>query len=80
MLIRVCSKKLRKLFWFLRQLHLNLFPIMKRILFITVNVLANTHKILAMTKRDIFQLNFTKSDQTIGYNGCRKDSAVFATV
>ena len=53
---------------------------MKRILFITVNVLANTHKILAMTKRDIFQLNFTKSDQTIGYNGCRKDSAVSATV
>ena len=38
---------------------------MKRIFVIGNECVTKTHKIPAMTKIDIFQLNFTKSDQTI---------------
>ena len=39
---------------------------MKRILVIGSECVTKTHEIPAMTKIDIFQLNFSKSDQTIG--------------
>ena len=62
-----CNKKRRKSFSFLRQLHLNcsykFSQYWKGYLLAAVNVLRNIPKILLNTTGDIFQINFSQTDQ-----------------
>ena len=77
-------KKLRKIFLFLRELHLNwlllILPITNKevlvqrvYLWSAVNMLTNSAKALDITKRDILQPYFPRSDEENWWTCCRVD-------